>query len=140
MTQTPSTKASPMQMRYASILSIGAWSGIVLLFVTYILYLSGVLGAHVPMQDVIANWDKGVDEYMHITNSPHGWDWVSLIHKGDFLNFIGIAILAIMTIICYCTLIPGYLKRGDKVYVFIVIAEIIVLSVAASGILGSGGH
>ena len=135
-----STKASPEQMRYANILSMGAWGGIVLLFVTYIIYLSGIMGAHVPMQDVIANWDKGVDEYMHITNSPHGWAWLSLIHEGDFLNFIGIAVLALMTIVCYFTLIPGYLKKGNKIYAGIVIAEIIVLTVAASGILGSGGH
>ncbi len=109
-----STKASPEQMRYANILSMGAWGGIVLLFVTYIIYLSGIMGAHVPMQDVIANWDKGVDEYMHITNSPHGWAWLSLIHEGDFLNFIGIAVLALMTIVCYFTLIPGYLKKRQQ--------------------------
>ncbi len=134
------SKAWPEQIRYATILFYGAWLGILLMFITYSLYVFGVMGPHVPLDTVVDSWRMGVSDYMQHTNSPHGWGWAMLLHKGDFLNFIPIAMLSLLTIVCYFTLIPGYLKRGDKLYAFFAIAEIVVLSVAASGFLGSGGH
>ncbi len=63
-----------------------------------------------------------------------------MLNKGDFINFLGIAFLALLTIICYIVLFFGYVKKKDKIYATIVIAEILVLALAASGLLGSGGH
>ena len=45
-----------------------------------------------------------------------------------------------MTIICYIPLIPAYLKRGEKIYAGLAVAEILVLLIAASGIVGGGAH
>ena len=56
------------------------------------------------------------------------------------MNFLGLALLALMTIVCYCVLLNGYTKRKDWIYLTIAVLEILVLTVAASGILGSGGH
>ena len=128
------------QLTYADILFKGAWSGIFLLLVTYGIYLSGILTPQVEIPVVIANWDKGVNEYLHITHSPHGWGWTAMIGKGDFLNYVGLALLALLTIVCYGVLTAGYYKRKDWPYAIIAVLEILVLSVAASGILGSGGH
>ncbi|MGE4299061.1 MAG: DUF1634 domain-containing protein [Desulfovibrionaceae bacterium] len=139
MNQDP-TKATPEQINYANILFIGAWTGIAIMTVTYIIYLTGLATPHVPLELVVNNWNKGVGEYMHITNSPQGWGWVALLSSGDFMNFIGMALLAVLTIICYLTLIPAYLARKDMIFVSLVIAEVLVLSLAASGLLGSGGH
>jgi len=135
-----SSKAWPEQIRYANILFYGAWLGIIMMFVTYAIYLTGILDPHVPLEQVVSSWKMGVDDYMQRTDSPHGWGWAMLLHKGDFLNFIPIAMLALLTIVCYFTLIPGYLKRKDYMYASFAITEIIVLAVAASGLLGSGGH
>ena len=130
----------PEQIAYANLLFIGAWVGILIMIITYFLYIGGVLSPHVEVSLITQNWDKGVDEYLQITNSPHGWKWLSLLTKGDFLNFVGIVLLAIMTIICYLLLIAGYKKRKDWIYFFIAVMEVVVLVVAASGILGAGGH
>lgn len=135
-----SSKAWPEQIRYANILLYGAWLGIFLMLLTYSIYLTGILDPHVPLEKVVTNWTKGVDDYMHHTDSPHGWGWLFLLHMGDFLNFIPIAMLSLLTIVCYFTLIPGYLKRKDYLYAGFAITEIIVLALAASGLLGSGGH
>jgi len=35
---------------------------------------------------------------------------------------------------------PGYVRRKDWVYTLICALEVIVLGLAASGILGAGGH
>ena len=133
-------KPMPEQIAYANLLFIGAWAGILMMIITYFFYVGGIITPHVDVVLITQNWDKGVDEYLKITNSPHGWKWLSLLTKGDFLNFVGIVLLAIMTIICYLLLIAGYKKRKDWPYLFIAVMEVVVLALAASGILGAGGH
>ena len=138
--QNMPVKTSPEQITYANILFLGAWFGIFLMVLTYFIYAAGILTPHVPMETVIQNWDKGVTEYLHTTHSPHGWNWVNLLNRGDFLNFIGIVLLASLTVICYLTLLPAYVRSKDWTYFTICLLEVIVLCVAASGILGVGGH
>ncbi len=132
-------KAPEEQIKYADLLYYGAWIGILIMFITYFIYVVGILPAHVPLAQVPAYWSHPVEEYLHNANVPQGWGWVHLLGTGDFLNFIGIVLLAGMTIICFCTLIPAYLKKNDKLFAVIVVAEVAVLCVAASGLLGSGG-
>jgi hypothetical protein len=133
-------KPSRDQIIYANILTIGVWSGIFILVTTYAIYLSGLLSSHVDMALIPKIWGKGVDAYLEITHSPHGWGWMALLAKGDFLNYIGFVLLALMTIICYLVLLRGYLRQKNWIFFVIAFLEIVVLSLAASGIFGSGGH
>ena len=133
-------KPSREQIIYANLLIIGVWAGIFILVTTYVLYLTEILPPHVELSIIPKVWGKGVDEFLEITRSPHGWGWVSLLGKGDFLNYLGFVLLALMTIICYLVLVRGYVRQKNWIFSAIAILEIIVLSVAASGILGSGGH
>ena len=138
--KTLSAKASPEQIIYANILLIGVWTSIFLLFATYMIYLTGILDNHVEISLVISNWGKSVNEYLEITHSPHGWNWVSLLTKGDFLNYLGFAFLGLLTVFCFIILLRGYIRRNNYIYAIISFLEIVVLSLAASGIFGSGGH
>lgn len=142
MSDTPkhTGKASPEQVTYANMLFYGCWGGLALMAVTYLVYVSGILTPHVPLEQVAKLWSQPVGTYLEQGKVPHGWGWVALIGKGDFLNFIGIVLLAAMTILCYIPLIPAYLKRGEKTLAVLALAEIIVLAVAASGIVGGGAH
>ncbi len=133
-------KPSQEQIIYANLLLIGVWSGIIVLVATYFIYLTGILPSHVEMAVIPAAWGKGVTEYLEVTHSPHGWGWVALLAKGDFLNYIGFALLALMTIGCYLVLVRGYIRRRDWIFCVIALLEIVVLSLAASGIVGGGGH
>jgi hypothetical protein len=63
-----------------------------------------------------------------------------LIGKGDYLNYVGITILAGLTIICYLVILPILLRKKDMPYLVIAIIEVAVLLLAASGILKAGGH
>jgi hypothetical protein len=135
-----SVEASGEQMLYANILNKGMIVGIIVLLLTYAVYVSGVLPTFIPVEDVPKTWHKSVSEYVHDYNAPTGWDWVSSVNKGDYLNFVGIAILAAISILCYAVIVPGLLRKKDTVLVVIVILEILVLCFAASGILKSGGH
>lgn len=142
MNEQQNESMTPMaeQIKYANILFIGAWLGILLMMITYLIYITGALAPHVDVAVIIQNWDKGIDEFLEITNSPQGWEWLSLSNKGDFLNFLGLVLIAVLTIICYLFLISGYGKRKDWAYFIIAILEVVVLSLAASNILGAGGH
>jgi hypothetical protein len=70
--------------------------------------------------------------------SGAGWHWVRMLGYGDFVNFIGVAILAGVTILCYIAIIPMLLKRKDFIYAVLALLEVVVLLVAASGIIAVG--
>jgi hypothetical protein len=135
-----SLKPSQEQIIYANLLLMGMLAGIVVLIVTYVIYLTGILTPHVDMHVIAANWGKGVHEYRQITHSPNGWGWLALLGKGDFVNYIGFAFLGVMTIVCYLVLVRGYARKKDWIFAFISVLEILVLCLAASGLLGGGGH
>ena len=133
-------KPMPEQMTYANLLFIGVWIGIAVMMVTYMIYVAGILAPHVDFTAITQNWGRGVHEYLEATHSPRGWGWLVLVGKGDFLNFIGVALIALLTMFCYFFLIVGYGKKRDWAYLGISICEVLVLALAASGILTSGGH
>ncbi len=132
-------EASPEQLLYASILNKGMLFGLVILLVTFALYVLGIMEPYLPVEKLSDYWTMGVQDYLAKANIPAGWGWVNMLQYGDFLNFIGIAVLAGISILCYLAIIPTLLRNNDKVYALIATLEVIVLSLAASGIV-SGGH
>ena len=134
------TQASEEQMAYAGVLNIGMWLGLAIMIVTFIIYLSGLLPSYVAIDDLPKYWTMRVHDFNVALNAPTGWHWVSLVGKGDYLNFVGIAMLSGLTILCYAVILPILFKKKDTAYVIIAIAEILVLSLAASGLLKVGGH
>lgn len=134
------TKASVEQITYAGILNIGVWLGLAILIVTFIIYVSGVFQSFVPIEDLPKYWGMKAKDYIHTLNAPTGWGWAAMIGKGDYLNFIGIAALAGLTILCYLVILPILMRKKNTPYVVIAILEVAVLVLAASGILKAGGH
>jgi hypothetical protein len=134
------TKASEEQMAYAGVLNIGMWLGLAILVITFFIYLSGALPSFVPIDDLPKYWTMRVHDYNHELHAPTGWGWTALVGKGDYLNFVGIAMLSGLTILCYMVILPILIRKKDTAYVVIAIAEILVLSLAASGLLKVGGH
>jgi uncharacterized membrane protein len=130
----------PEQITYANLLFLVVWLSILLMIITYFVYVTDILRPYVPIDVVQQHWSSSVGDYLHITQAPHGWGWLRLLDTGDYLNFLGLAILALITILCYLVLLPGYIRRRDRIYTLICVLEILVLSLAASGILGAGGH
>ncbi len=141
-------KASEEQLAYAGVLNIGMWLGLALLVVTFILYISGVLPSYVPIEKLseipqgsnVPYWGMRAHEFNQAFNVPIGWGWTSLVGKGDYLNFVGIAMLGGLSILCYLVILPILIRKKDTAYVVIAIVEVLVLALAASGILKAGGH
>jgi hypothetical protein len=134
------TQASEEQMAYAGVLNIGMWLGLAIMVVTFFVYVSGVLPSYVPIDDLPKYWTMRVHDFNVALNAPTGWGWAPLVGKGDYLNFVGIAMLSGLTILCYAVILPILYRKKDTAYVVIAIVEILVLSLAASGLLKVGGH
>lgn len=140
MTERPEVKleAGPEQVRYASILEKGMYFGLLILLITFAIYAFGIMKPYIPLDKVSSCWNTNVRDYLHNANIEAGWSWLGMLRYGDFINFIGIAILAGVTIICYLGIIPILLKSNDKVYAVLAFLEVLILSLAASGILRVG--
>ncbi|HMK60187.1 MAG TPA: hypothetical protein VK452_03450 [Dissulfurispiraceae bacterium] len=133
-------KATEEQLAYAHLLDIGMKIGLIALIITFVIYMIGILPPHVPVSDLPKYWGLSVHSYLEQTGIHPGWAWLGMLNKGDFLNFTGIAFLAAVTLLCYVRIIPILFRNKDTVYGIIAIAEVIVLALAASGLLKSGGH
>jgi hypothetical protein len=131
---------SPEQILYANVLNKGMLIGLLVLLVTFAIYVLGIVSPYVPLDELSSHWNKGVGDYLHDLHIPAGWAWLGMLKYSDFLNFIGIAFLAGISIICYIAIIPTLLKNNDTIYAVLAILEVVVLTAAATGIFGSGGH
>jgi len=131
-------EASPEQLLYAKILERGMYIGLLVLFVTFGLYAFGIVDPYIPLDKISDYWSMNVNDYLKHAEIKAGWAWLGMLKYGDFINFIGVAILAGVTIICYAAIVPTLLKNNDKVYAILAVLEVIILSAAASGILAVG--
>ena len=140
MAEGKRTLASEEQIAYAKILNVVMFSGLAIMIVTFIIYMSGLLSSFISPQEIPKYWGMKSSNFIHMFHAPTGWAWVAMTNKGDYLNFVGIALLAGLTILCYLVILPILIRKKDTPYVVIAILEILVLALAASGILKSGGH
>ena len=136
MDKTKSTE----QLAYAAILDIGMKIGLLMLIATFIIYLTGILPAYIPVNDLPKYWGHSVHRYLEETGIRPGWSWLGMLNKGDFLNFVPIGFLAGITLVCYLRIIPILFRKKDVAFSIIAILEVLVLALAASGILKTGGH
>ncbi len=150
-----SAKACPIQTQthteqliYANILEKGMYLGLLLLFITFAVYVFGIARPAVPLNEIANYWsmdshtylEKINELYIHHEHPPTGWAWLGLAGHGDFMNFIPIAILAGVTMLCYAAIVPTLLARKDTVYAVMCVLEVLILGLAASGLLAVGGH
>jgi hypothetical protein len=146
--ELPRPRAAPVatpavteeQLAYAQLLDGGMKLGLLALVVTFLVYVSGALPARIPVADLPRYWSMPVKEYLAATGVHPGWGWVGLIGHGDFLNFVGIAFLAGVTLVCYLAIVPIFVRKKDLVFAGIAILEVLVLALAASGVLDAGAH
>ena len=131
-------QATPEQLLYAKILEWGMYLGLLILFITFGLYTFGILDPYIPLDKISKYWSYNVHEYLEHAGINDGWAWLGMLKYGDFINFIGVAMLAGVTIICYAAIIPTLLRNKDVVYAILAVLEVIILGAAASGLLAVG--
>lgn len=134
------SKATEEQVLYAKVLNYGMLIGLIGIVITYAIYGLGIMQPQVPMDDLQTYWKGPVKDYLAQSGVHAGWGWLRNIKYGDMLNFVPIAFLSGLTMVCYLAILPGLLRKKDTAYAIIAVLEIVVLGLAASGIFGSGGH
>lgn len=145
MTATPEQpvvqrQAQPAeQLLYARLLDWGTRVGLAVLALSFAAYMFGLADPHVPLAQMVEVWSHPVGRYLELTQSPTGWGWLALVHRGDVAGLVGIVILSGCSLLCLLALVPLYLERGDKAFAALCVAEVAVMVLAASGWL-SGGH
>jgi hypothetical protein len=126
------------QTVYAAWLAAGSHIGLALLILTFLAYLLDVWEPHVPIEHLPRLWTLSADEFRNATGGPRGWDWLALLHRGDFLTYLGVASLGLTTVVCYLRVVPALARQGDRLYAAIGVAQLVVLILAASGLVS--GH
>ena len=141
-----SGEADADQLLYASILAKGMYLGLALLLVTFVLYLTGAMQPGIPIEELPRLWTLSAHEYLEAVNHDFlhrpevvdGWRWMALLGMGDYVNFIGIALLSAVTIVCYLGVLPSLLRKKDWIYSAIAVLQVVVLVLAASGLVAVG--
>lgn len=126
------------QLRYARWLDWGTRVGLAVLVVVFLAYGAGLTTPHVPHERLPKVWSLPVSEFLQATGSPTGWQWLAHLHRGDIANLLGIALLTGCSLLSLLVVIPVYARRGDRLYVALCAAQIVVLLLAASGLLTTG--
>jgi hypothetical protein len=128
------------QLAYAQVLDLGMKLGLLLLVLTFALYVTGLVSPHIPVTELPRYWSLPVKQYLAATGIHAGWSWLGMLGRGDFLNFLGFAFLAAVAIVCYVAITPIFFRKSDRVYAALAVLEVAVLTLAASGLLKVGGH
>lgn len=128
------------QIVFAAVLRAGTGLSMLALVLGFLLYLGGLVPALVPIGELPRYWGLSAEHYLAATGLPRGWGWMGLVGHGDILNLVGIAMLGGLTIVCYLAILPVLLRKRDGAYSVIVALELIVLLLAASGLLVGAGH
>jgi hypothetical protein len=78
-----------------------------------------------------------VDRFLAATGAPSGWGWLAVARHGDYANLIGVAMLGLVTVVCYLRTLPLLFRREPALGVLAAL-QIAVLLLAASGLLAAG--
>lgn len=129
---------APEQIRYAEWLRWSGWFGLVLLIAAFILYVTGILAPHVPVDELPRVWKMSSGELAAHAGGHGAWEWVGLFHKGDLLNLLGIAVLSGCSALPLLAVTGSYLRRGDRLFATLCLLQVAVLVLAASGFIAVG--
>src|SRR5665648_1045934 len=106
-------EVSPEQDRYASILLVCSWAGIIIMVISFLLYMGGFFNPLIKPSDMPLYWGLNVHQYLEVTHAPSGWNWLPLVTHSDYLNLVGLAFLGSVSVLGYISLLIGYLRKKN---------------------------
>ncbi|MBF0286740.1 MAG: hypothetical protein HQM14_02905 [SAR324 cluster bacterium] len=126
------------QQGYAMLLKRISNLGLVLLFLTFGLYIFGVLEPLIPLEKLPQYWNLPLNEYIEQSGAPIGWGWLNHLGNGDYLSFIGLILLAAVDGICYVFLFIFFTKKKKRLYMALVSVELFLILLSASNLMQFG--
>lgn len=134
----PAGQAGDDVLIYARLLALCAWLGLVVLILTFVLYMAVLTPPLVALQQLPALWTLPVDEFRRASGMAGGWGWLAQVMHSDVAGLLGIVILVGGSLPALAVLALLYGRRGDRVYVGLCLAQLVVLLLAASGVFTAG--
>jgi len=120
---------------YARWLDVATQVGFVVSLVAFLVYAGRLLPAYVPLEELPRYWSLPVDKFIEATGAPSGWAWLGGLGYGDALNLAAIALLGLVTPVCYARVVPRLVAERDWLQAAIALAQLVVLIAAASGVV-----
>jgi hypothetical protein len=124
-----------MQTIYAAQLETAVKIAAVVLLATFTLYVCGIVPSVVPLDELPNCWSSSSQAFLRTTGLEVGRNWIFRLHSGECLSCLGLACLAIVTIVCYLRVLPCAITNHDRIYTGIIAAEVLVLVLGAADVL-----
>lgn len=121
---------------YARILKIGVWLSLVLVAITFLLYIFSIIPAHVPVNELPKYWNLSVTAFQLQTGIQAGWGRIELSGDSDLLCLLAIALLSTVSLFSLAAVLIRYVARRELTYAVISVLNIAILILAASGVFG----
>jgi hypothetical protein len=122
---------SEEQEVYARWLAWGTRIALLVLIASFLAYALALRDPLLPPQELAKLWAFPVDHYIAASGAPTGWGWLQLLHKSDYLIFLAVAMLGLVTVVCYARIVPMLFRQGERWRAVIGIAQMTVLLAAA---------
>lgn len=131
--------ASPAQQVYAGWLAWGTRVALGALTAAFLAYAFGLTPAALPLAEVPRFWSLPLERYLAVSGAPTGWGWLGMLGRGESQNLLGVALLGLVTVLCYLRMLPLLFARGERLQAAFALAQVVVLLLAASGLF-AGRH
>jgi hypothetical protein len=122
-----------LQERFARWLDAGMRTAFIASLLTFGLYVSGLVPARIALSELPRLWTLPLPAYLERTASPTGWSWLQFLAYGDFLSYAGIALFAVVIIVCDLAIILPLLRRRERLLAVLASVQVVILVAAASG-------
>jgi predicted membrane-bound dolichyl-phosphate-mannose-protein mannosyltransferase len=127
-----------LEPRYGRVLHYLVLAGFIILGLTFLIYAFGLLPSYMDAHRGPEVWHLPADEAVAETARPPFWGWATNLGRADLLSLGSLAILAATTPVGFLFLIVFFLRRRDLIYAGMALAQVIILVLAASGLVS--GH
>ena len=123
--------------RFARLVDAGTKAAFAVTLLTFALYVSGILPALVPPAALPRLWRLPLAQYLEMSGAPAGWGWLRFVAYGDYLNYAGICLFALVIMVCSAGILPLLRRRGEYLLAGLALAQVLVLLATASGLLSA---
>ncbi len=133
-----SSKDQDPQIVYAVWLALGTRLVFGFALVALALYLTGILEPTVPLAELPRLWKLPAAEVLRQGAAPGKWEWLRLLHHGDYLSLLAIAFFALVSLVCSARVAFAFRRRGEKLQALVALLQVLVLLAAAADVIPAG--
>lgn len=123
------------RVRFADVLFSGSWYSLIILLITFGIYLSGSVEHSMSPEATPAHWHMSAGDFNQLANTPNNWGWLKQMAYGGYWVFAPVAILLSLAPICLMLILPIVLKQKDWLFTTVLLLLLGTLCLAASGLL-----